>query len=160
RLSATLAKVGIDERGLASPERAEAIARKLRAEWLVTTSYTRVEDRFVLTAQVVDVFAGRTQGTAVVRGRHPNDLLDAVDALCLKLLQQRRPIPAASGGDASWHPTGIGTRSVEASKNYVEALDVWFRVGGRQGAEEASAKLDEALKLDPQFAQAYVKKAE
>jgi DNA-binding winged helix-turn-helix (wHTH) protein/tetratricopeptide (TPR) repeat protein/TolB-like protein len=159
RLSATLAKVGLPEEGWASAERAEDIARRLRAEWLVTTSYVRVEDDFVLTAQVVDVFAGRTHGTAVVRGRHPNDLLDAVDALCLKLLQQLRPLPVAPA-DASWHPTGLATRSVEASQRYFEALDVWFRVGGRPGGEDAVAKLDQALALDPSFAQAYVKKAE
>jgi DNA-binding winged helix-turn-helix (wHTH) protein/tetratricopeptide (TPR) repeat protein len=159
RLSATLAKVGFKDDGWASAERAEDVARRLRAEWLITTSYVRVEDHFVLTAQVVDVFAGQTHGTAVVRGRHPNDLLDAVDALCLKLLQQLRPLPLAPA-DASWRPTGLATRSIEASRQYVEALDLWFRVGGRRGAEEAVSKLDHALALDPSFAQAYVKKAE
>src|SRR5207247_1272515 len=84
RLAAILSKEGIDEDGAASGDRAEEVARRLRAEWLVTSTYVRVADNFVLTAQVVDVFATRTQAAAVVRGRHPNDLLDAVDALCLK----------------------------------------------------------------------------
>jgi tetratricopeptide (TPR) repeat protein len=159
QLALALANAGIKEDEAASVDRAGAIAKKLRAEWLVTSSFVRVEDRFVLSAQVVDVFATRTQATAVVRGRHPDDLLDAVDALCLKLLQQLRPLPGVAA-DASWHPTGLATRSVEASRHYVEAIDVWMRVGGRKGAEDAVARLDEAIKLDGSFAQAHAKKAE
>jgi DNA-binding winged helix-turn-helix (wHTH) protein/tetratricopeptide (TPR) repeat protein len=67
------------------------------------------------------------------------------------------PVPVS---DSSWHPTGLATRPVDASRHYVEALDVWFRVGGRRGAEEAEAHLDQALRQDPSFAQAHVKKAE
>jgi DNA-binding winged helix-turn-helix (wHTH) protein/tetratricopeptide (TPR) repeat protein/TolB-like protein len=159
RLAAALVKAGLDEDAVASGESAGAIARGLRAQWLVTSSYVHLEDRFVLTAQVVDVATSRTGGTAVVRGRHPSDLLDAVDALCLKLLQPLRPAPDPAS-DSSGRPTGLATRSVEASREYVEALDVWFRIGGWRGAEQAEAHLDRALELDPSFAQAYVKKAE
>jgi DNA-binding winged helix-turn-helix (wHTH) protein/tetratricopeptide (TPR) repeat protein len=159
QLAAALANAGISGEDASSGELASAIARALRAERLVTSSYVRVGDRFVLSAQVVDVFGTRTHAAAVVRGRHPNDLLDAVDALCLKLVQQLRPM-APSSADSTWQPTGLATHSIEASRHYVEAIDVWSRVGGRRGAEEAVAKLDVALKLDSSFAQAYVKKAE
>jgi tetratricopeptide (TPR) repeat protein len=158
RLAAVLAASGLDEDRAASGGSAGVVARRVGAEWLVTSSYVRVEDQFVLTAQVVDVAGSRTQGTAVVRGRHPSDLLDAVDDLCRKLLPSLQR--AQDSADASWHPAGLATHSFEASRAYVEALDVWFRVGGRAGAEQAEALLEQALRTDPAFAEAYVKRAE
>jgi DNA-binding winged helix-turn-helix (wHTH) protein/tetratricopeptide (TPR) repeat protein len=157
RLAAALAEAGhADDQGPTRPEVAAQVARRLNAERLVTGSYVRVDDRFVLTAQLVDVASGRTEGTASVRGVFPADLLDSVDELCLKLLHQLSPT-REPGGD--WKPTRLATRSVEASRHYIEAQALLNR-GGRQAAEEAEARLEQALELDPGFAQAYVKKAE
>jgi tetratricopeptide (TPR) repeat protein len=157
RLADALNKAGYSEEAAPSAEGASQVARRLRAEKLVTGSFVRVGDQFVLTAQVTDVTTGRTEGTASVRGRHPVDLLDAVDELCLKLLHHLTPSPGP--GAAGFRPARLATRSVEASRHYVEALALQAR-GGRPASEEAERKLDEALKLDPSFAQAYVKKAE
>lgn len=157
RLAAALADAGFDEeKGPTGPVAAQ-VARSLRAEKLITGSFVRFDDRFALNAQVVDVASGRTEGNASVRGKHPADLLEAVDELCLKLLHNLGPVSRA--GDTAWRPTRLTTRSVEASKFYVEALGRLTR-GGRAGAESAEALLDKALALDPSFAQAYVKKAE
>ncbi len=157
RLAAALADAGFDEeKGPAGPVAAQ-VARSLRAEKLVTGSFVRFDDRFVLNAQVVDVSSGLTEGNASVRGKHPADLLEAVDELCLKLLHNLGPTRRSDG--AEWRPTRLTTRSIEASKFYVEALGRFTR-GGRHGAEEAETLLDKALALDPSFAQAYVKKAE
>jgi len=157
RLAAALADAGYDEeKGPPGPVAAQ-VARSLRAEKLVTASFVRFEDRFVLNAQLADVATGRTEGSASVRGKNPADLLEAVDELCLKLLHNLGP--ASGGGGPEWRPTRLTTRSVEASKFYVEALGRFTR-GGRAGAEEAEALLDQALALDTAFAQAYMKKAE
>jgi DNA-binding winged helix-turn-helix (wHTH) protein/tetratricopeptide (TPR) repeat protein/TolB-like protein len=142
--------------GGAESDAAAEIARRLRAETLVTGSFVRVESDFVLSAQVVEVSGGRTRGTASVRGRYPGDLLDAVDDLCLRLVPF---IGGDAGGGGPFRPTGLATRSFDASRHYVEALG-WFARGGRRGAEEAEKRLDEALRLDGSFAQAYLKKAE
>jgi DNA-binding winged helix-turn-helix (wHTH) protein/tetratricopeptide (TPR) repeat protein/TolB-like protein len=156
-LEQALTKAGYTEEKGPSAEGASRIARGLRAEKLVTGSFVRVGEQFVLTAQVVDVPTGRTEGSASVRGRNPVDLLDAVDELCLKLLHNLTPSPGP--GALGFRPARLATRSVEASRHYVEALVLQAR-GGRLRSEEAEQKLDEALKLDPSFAQAYVKKAE
>lgn len=158
RLAAALADAGVgeEEKGPSEPVAAQ-VARSLRAEKLVTGSFVRFDDRFVLNAQVVDVATGRTEGHASVRGKHPADLLEGVDELCLKLLHNLGPPNRGQGGE--WRPTRLTTRSVEASRFYVEALGRFAR-GGRAGAEEAEALLGKALALDPSFAQAYVKKAE
>ena len=156
RLAAALADAGqADDQG-PSAEVAAQLARNLQAERMVTGSFVRVDERFVLTAQVVDVASGRTEGTASVRGVFPADLLDAVDELCLKLLHHLSPTPHPQG---EWRPARLTTRSVEASRHYVEALALFNR-GGRRAAEDSEARLDQALALDPAFAQAYVKKAE
>ena len=157
RLAGALSEAGYTEDTGPSADGAAQVARGLRAEKLVTGSFVRVGDQFVLTAQVADVMTGRTEGTASVRGRHPSDLLDAVDELCLKLLHHLTPSPGP--GATGFRPARLATRSVEASRHYVEALTLQAR-GGRGAWEEAEARLDEALKLDPSFAQAYVKKAE
>jgi DNA-binding winged helix-turn-helix (wHTH) protein/tetratricopeptide (TPR) repeat protein/TolB-like protein len=157
RLAAALEEAGLGSAQGPSAEHASQIARRLHAEKLVSGSFVRVNDQFVLTAQVADVLTGRTDGTASVRGRYPADFLDSVDDLCLKLLHHLTPSPGP--GAAGFRPARLATQSVEASRLYVEALS-WQALGGRRGWEEAERRLDEALKLDPSFAQAYVKKAE
>ncbi len=156
RLAAALAAAGYaDERG-PTPETAVLIARRLGAERLVTGTFVRIEDRFVLNAQVVEVGSGRTAGTAQARGVHPSGVLDAVNELCLKLLSDLGP---SESHDAAFRPTRMPTDSIEAYRHYVEALTAYAR-GGRRGAEEAEKALDEALRLDPRFALAHLKKAE
>jgi tetratricopeptide (TPR) repeat protein/TolB-like protein len=155
RLGAALGEARISLAG--SADDAMEIARRLRAERMITGSFVRVSDNFVVNAQVVDVESGRIEGTVSVRGRMPADLLDAVDELCLKLLHHLTP--SSRPPEARLGPVRLATRSVEASRHYMEALSRFTR-GGRQGAEEAEGLLDEALKLDSTFAQAYLKKAE
>ncbi|HET8647677.1 MAG TPA: winged helix-turn-helix domain-containing protein, partial [Vicinamibacteria bacterium] len=154
RLAAGLAESG--SAGSASPEAALRLARALRAEHMITGSFVRVGDRFVVNADVVEVETGRTDGSASVRGRMPADLLDAVDELCLKLLHHLTPAGRPVNGG---RPVRLTTRSVDASRSYMEAV-ARFAHGGREGAQEAEALLDAALKLDGAFAQAYLKKAE
>jgi DNA-binding winged helix-turn-helix (wHTH) protein/tetratricopeptide (TPR) repeat protein/TolB-like protein len=155
RLSAIL-KANDSETGQNTDEMAARLARQLRAEWLVTGSYVRLDDRFVLTAQLVEVATARTKTSALIRGNHPSDVLDGVDGLCRKLASSLRP----GAEEPDWQPTGLATRSVEASRHYVEALEIWTMVGGEKGGIEAESRLDRALALDPAFAQAYLKKAE
>lgn len=157
RLASALADAGWDEEKVPSGAVAARVARSLRAERLVAGSYVRLDDRFVLNAQIVDVVSGRTEATASVRGKHPADLLEAVDELCLKLVHHLGP--SSRPASADWRPTRLSTRSLDASKFYVQALEAFAR-GGRQAGEEAEDLLDKALALDATFAQAYVKKAE
>ncbi len=156
RLSAALAEAGVAESPAASNAKGIEIARRLRAKTLISGSFVRIDERFVLTTQMLDVATGRAS-TASVRGRYPQDLLGAVDDLCLRLAAGLAgPDGPALGG---FRPVRLATRSLDASRHYVEALG-WFARGGRRGAEEAEKRLDEALRLDSSFAQAYLKKAE
>ena len=75
-----------------------------------------------------------------------------VDELCLKLLHTWAP-EAAPGSRVAAHALTTAPRSL---KFYVEVLG-GSPAGDARGRREA---LDQALALDPSFAQAYVKKAE
>jgi len=156
QVDAALTDAGLAEDESPSPAAAAVVARKLGAERIITASFVRVEDRFVINAQLVDASTGRAEASASVRGQHPAQLLDAVDELTLRLLHHLQP-PEVAG--SSWRPSRLTTGSVAAERLYLEALDRFTR-GGRDGAEQAESRLEEALKLDPAFAQAYVKKAE
>jgi DNA-binding winged helix-turn-helix (wHTH) protein/tetratricopeptide (TPR) repeat protein/TolB-like protein len=156
QVDAALAEAGYAEDQAPSPAAATEVARKLGAERIITGSFVRVDEQFVINAQLVDASTGRAEASASVRGRHPGQLLEAVDELTLRLLHHLRP-PDIAG--TTWRPSRLTTGSVEAERLYLEALDSFAR-GGRDGAEQAESRLGAALKLDPAFAQAYVKKAE
>jgi len=156
QVDAALAEAGYTGEQAPSPTAAAEVARKLGAQRIITGSFLRIEDRFVINAQLMDAATGRAEATASVRGQHPGQLLEAVDELTLRLLHHLHPPEAEAPG---WRPTRLTTGSLEAERLYLEALDRFTR-GGREGAEQAEARLDTALKLDPSFAQAYVKKAE
>lgn len=147
---------GYDETKGLSPEMAAVAARRLRAERLVTGSFVRVDDRFVLSAQVIDSATGRTRGAASVRGHYPGELLEGVDELAAKLVLL---VGSGEAETREWRPVRLTTRSLDASRSYQAALEDFAR-GGRTGAEAAEARLDRALQLDPTFAQAYLKKAQ
>jgi DNA-binding winged helix-turn-helix (wHTH) protein/tetratricopeptide (TPR) repeat protein len=155
QVDAALADAGYAADEAPSPAAAAEVARKLGAERIITASFVRVEDQFVINAQLMDASTGHVQASTSVRG-HPGQLLEAVDELTLRLLHHLQP-PEVAG--STWRPSRLTTGSVPAERLYLEALDLFAR-GGREGAEQAEARLDEALKLDPSFAQAYVKKAE
>lgn len=156
QVDAALAEAGYAEDQAPSPAAATEVARKLGVERIITGSFVRVEDQFVINAQLVDASTGRAEASASVRGRHPAQLLEAVDELTLRLLHHLQPPEIAS---PPWRPSRLTTGSMDAERLYLEALDSFAR-GGREGAEQAEARLDGALRLDPGFAQAYVKKAE
>ena len=159
RVASALHDAGLNDQA-PSPESAGRVARALRAERLLIGSFIRVDDRFVITAEIVNVASGQTEGEASVRGRYTEDLLDCVDELCLRLLHTFGPTAGEldSSGE-SWRPARLATRSVDASRHYVEALSAFAR-GGVTGANNAEALLDQAVELDPDFAQAFLKKAE
>jgi tetratricopeptide (TPR) repeat protein len=161
QISAALADAGYAEDQAPSPAAATAVARRLGAERIITGSFVRIaatggEDRFVINAQLMDASTGQTEASASVRGQHPGQLLEAVDELTLRLLHHLQPPEAAA---STWRPTRLTTGSVEAERLYLDALDGFTR-GGKDGVDQAEARLDEALRRDPTFAQAYVKKAQ
>jgi hypothetical protein len=69
---------------------------------MLTGSFIRVEERFVVTAEIVNIASGESDGAASVRGRYTEDLRTPWNELCLKLLPNFGPeasvAPRASRG--------------------------------------------------------------
>jgi DNA-binding winged helix-turn-helix (wHTH) protein/tetratricopeptide (TPR) repeat protein len=136
---------------------AAGLARELGVEHAIAGSLVRIDERFVLTAERIDPRSGTAVDSVTVRGRFPDEILTAVDELAAGLAAEMRAA-AGEAAEAS-RPQQVATRSVEAYRAYVEALH-WFARGGSQGAEEAEKRLDEAVRLDSEFAYAHLLKAE
>jgi DNA-binding winged helix-turn-helix (wHTH) protein/tetratricopeptide (TPR) repeat protein/TolB-like protein len=142
----------------ADPGAAARIAEQVRAERLVTGSFVRLENRFVVTLQLVHVPSGQTEGQVTARGLYPDDLMGSIDELCVEVFD-RWDAAAVPRPELAFRPVRMATRSLDAFRHYSEAL-VWFARGGRRGAREAERRLDEAIRIDPGFAYAFLKKAE
>jgi DNA-binding winged helix-turn-helix (wHTH) protein/tetratricopeptide (TPR) repeat protein len=153
RVAGALRDAGLEPGRAASGESASQVARALGAERRVAGTLSRMEDRFVLNADLVNERTGSVESSARAEGRWPGDLMAAVDELAGRL-----SAPGAAS-DRAFRPVRVSTRSPEAYRLYVEALG-WYYHGGRRGAEEARKRLDEAVSLDPAFAYAYLEKAE
>lgn len=153
-----LRALGAGESATVGAELALRAARSLGAERLVTGSYQRVDDRFVLRAQVFDVASGRVERDLSTRGTRA-ELLASVSDLCRRLASG---FPGVVGdGSASTAPSPSPpppATSVEAYRAYMEALEA-ESAGGRDALQRAAAKLDEAIRLDPEFARAHLRKA-
>lgn len=159
RVAAALEASGYEETSRLSTNAASELARSLGAASVVTGTLSLDQGGFVLASVVIDAERARVRQSAVVRGAFPEGLLEGVHDLTLALLHELR-LSGAPSLAAPDRPAQLTTRSLQASRLYLAALDRWRSVGGRQGAVEAETFLDQALVADPAFAQAYLKKAE
>src|SRR3989442_8812408 len=107
QVDAALAEAGLAGDEAPSPSAATAVARKLGAERIITASFVRVEDRFVINAQLVDASPGRAEASASVPGQNPAQLLEAVEEPTLGALHHlHAPHVARATVAAPRHPPG------------------------------------------------------
>jgi DNA-binding winged helix-turn-helix (wHTH) protein/tetratricopeptide (TPR) repeat protein len=158
QMAEALHAAGFDDDRVPPTPAALGIARRLGAERMVTGSLVQIDDRFRLSTHLVQVASGRSEEIAE-GGRYPGELLDVVQEVSLAVADRLSPGGGSEAGASAARPIRLATRSVEAYRHYAEALS-WFARGGREGAVQAESHLDEAVRLDPDFAYAHLKKAE
>ena len=135
----------IDER------QAIELGRRLGASVTISGAYQRLGDRIRITAQIIEVSAGRQLATVKLDGR-VEDLFDLQDTLVKELAE------GLSVDVAARDRSGIavaGTQSIEAYEAYSRGM-LNFRLAGRDSIDRAIALFEEALARDPQYVEAMV----
>ena len=135
----------IDER------QAIELGRRLGASVTISGAYQRLADRIRITAQIVEVSAGRQVATVKMDGR-VEDLFDLQDKLTKELAQGLKVDVDARDRSAV---AFVGTQSIEAYEAYSLGM-LNFRLAGRDSIDRAIALFEEALARDPQYVEAMV----
>ncbi|HSR50153.1 MAG TPA: winged helix-turn-helix domain-containing protein [Acidobacteriota bacterium] len=141
-----------------SADKALAAARRAGVERFVIGHFYRLGDQIQINASLVDSQSGQTAFTVRERLSSTDEIFRAVDAICLKVLQNlavERGLHPPQGTDIS----EFTTPSLEAYRHYITGLDHFLR-GGQNGAEQARIELEKAIRVDPSFAMAHFKLAQ
>ena len=144
----------IGARGVVDRAEAMRVARRARAQRIVTGTILRIDPAIVMTAEVADVATGRLVHAERIEGRPGQTVFDVVDALSARLV----PRLTHREGGASYTPAPVArvtSDDLAAQRAYADGLER-FAAGE---FEAASASLDEAIRLDPSFPQALYHRA-
>ena len=128
---------------------AREIGAALRAQYLLEGTVRRESNRVRITAQLIEA-QGETQLWAESYDRPLSDSLlvqsdvatHIVRAVAVELLPDRAPTPSA------------GTRNLDAHQAFLKGRYFWNRAG-EDGLRECLAFYQQALTIDPQFAEAH-----
>ncbi len=144
-------------RVLSQPEALD-LARALGARRAIVGKVIKFGSEIQINASLIDLSDDNEDLSVWERATAPEKIFEAVDAVCLKLLQalaHERGLHGAPGP----HLTEITTDSLEAYRHYIAGLE-YFRRGGREGVDMAEVELREATRVDPGFGMAHFKLAQ
>lgn len=131
-------------------DEALVMARKAQAEVVVTGSFSRLEGKIRVDVQLSDALSGQLLASERLVVEQPAQLLTQVDLLSLKLASS---LSAPADVDASAGLTSVMTNNLQAYR--------YYSLGVEKANEllyaEAVALLEEAVRLDPEFAMAYAR---
>jgi tRNA A-37 threonylcarbamoyl transferase component Bud32/TolB-like protein len=146
RIAGALERMGKKE---LNPGVAPEVARNAGASAFVTGALMRVgPDRLRLDVRVQDVASGQILFSDKVEGEDIKSLFGMVDSLTARMAEKFLPAaPALAKAPALEEAT---TSNLEAYRHYQQAHDL----GQRMMMDEARLELEEAIRLDPQFASA------
>jgi len=129
---------------------ATSIAKKARAQWMLTGTFSRIGSRMVLTTQLENVQDGKIIEAQRVDG---DDLFDLIDMLSQEVKVDLKVVAAPGEIDAPVKE--ITTSSSEAYQLYLNGLE--FLNEANFG--EAVERFQSAVELDPNFTKALYKLA-
>ena len=128
-------------------EKLTSIAKKLRADGLLSGSYYRLGDRIRIDARVQNLDESRVIMTESVVGSDPFILIDSLTNKVASALNLNSRSADSSGSDA------LASLSPKAYRPYREGVDLYYS----ERTDEAVAKLQEAVRLDSTFALAHLR---
>ncbi|HLE72099.1 MAG TPA: protein kinase, partial [Vicinamibacteria bacterium] len=139
--------LGQDEEGMVSRSVATEVARRAEVGTMVLGQLTRVGERLVATAELVDMRDGRILDSPKAECRGVEEIFSLAEALGQ---QVRRALDRAEGASAGDLASEL-TSSVDAYRAYVRG-EAYYN---RSRFEEAIQAFREATRLDPNFALAH-----
>ena len=170
RVYAALASLKKANDATISPEVVNQVAAQTGADHVIVGSYMKAGDQVRLNVRLQEVRTGHIVTSESVQGPSQSDLFKMVDDLSHRLrakFEELRPAPKStsllSQPGAVVSPMGgldrglgdVTTSSIEAYKEYAEGVDLHERFR----EEEATARFEKAIAIDPSFAMAYIKLA-
>jgi adenylate cyclase len=136
------------------PVKVQQVAEELGVQYVLEGSVQKSGDQLRITAQLVDALEGHHLWTERY-DRQFKDVFAIQDEIALSVVSAMRVL--LSEGEKSRVVRG-GTRSVEAWELYLQA-DVQFRLWSKEGQAKARELLQQALTLDPDYVDAWIRLA-
>lgn len=126
-----------------------AAARKSRAEWFITGSFSNIGEKVRIDAQIHDTATGELRAAESLLIEEAERILTGIGLLSLKLLnhlgaaENQSPLPL----------TGVMTNNLEAYRYYSLAIEKTQAFHNQEAVE----LLEKAVALDPDFAMAHAR---
>ncbi len=155
RLYDILRQLGKEGPKEVDPGMATEVARKAEARWMLAGNILQVEPQIVLSSQLVEVATGNAIGSQRVTGEDNEDVFALVDQLSVEV-KKDLPLPEEALAKAAGRGGDIGTRSSEAYRYYLDALDNLRNLE----FEKAEVAIAKALEYDSQFGGARLNSAQ
>jgi TolB-like protein/Flp pilus assembly protein TadD len=132
------------------PVNVKEVSRELGVQYVLEGSVQRSRDRVRITAQLIDATTGHPRWS----DRYDRDLKDIFalqDEITMKIITALR-VKLTVGEEARVHAKS--TDNLDAYLNYLQAFR-WITHPTRKGIVQARQLLEEAIALDPNYADAY-----
>lgn len=129
---------------------ATRVGREVGARWIIGGGYQRFGEMLRITARFVEVETGELIKTVKIDGRM-NDIFELQDKIVYELSRDM-DLTLRSGERAVIEERE--TNVMEAYELYIRARELGY-TGTREGVDEAMTLLQQAITLDPRYAQAY-----
>jgi DNA-binding winged helix-turn-helix (wHTH) protein/TolB-like protein/Tfp pilus assembly protein PilF len=131
-----------------------AAGTEQKVEYVLTSNYQIVDGKIRITAQLIDVAAGKTVDAYDFQKDMP-DTFTAQDAVAFELKDR---LKAKFGNTEVGSSTARGTNNEEAYRLYLLAQN-FNELRGLENGRIALEQIDRAVALDPNFARAWATKA-
>jgi serine/threonine protein kinase/Tfp pilus assembly protein PilF len=151
RLSQILIDNDLQESEEYSSEGLEKIAKGGNVQYLILGSYAKAGDKFLISAMIRESKTQRLLGTEKVEGTGEASFIDMVDSLTKKIKKRLKLTPEEMANDIDQDIIKITTRSPEAWEHYNDGI----KYIQERKFKEGIASIEEAVKIDPEFAMAY-----
>jgi tetratricopeptide (TPR) repeat protein len=127
---------------ISTDEKTAQLKKGLNADWVVYGVVTKLGRTFVITATLIDLNTNETMGGAPMQMDSIEEAFEKMDAPITEMIQR------LTGGGRAAAPAG-------SNKEAVAHLEKGKIFNGRKDYDTALAEFTEAIRIDPNYAEAY-----